>query len=53
MRCRGGLGPAMIPLHRDADWMDDIGLHAAPLQPARQPETVTTGFNATAIRAIG
>src|SRR4051794_37356251 len=39
-----GLGPAMVPLDRDAGWMDHECFDAARPQPARQPEAVTTCF---------
>ena len=38
------LGPPMFAGHRDARSMDDVGLDAARLQPARQPEAVAPGL---------
>jgi len=37
-----GLGPAVLARHGDACRMDDVNPDAARLQPARQPEPVTS-----------
>jgi hypothetical protein len=39
-----GLGPAMFPRHRDTRGMDHVCLDLTRRKPARQPETVTAGF---------
>ena len=38
------LGPAVIPLHRNAARMHHVGLDPAGAQPARQPEAVAARF---------
>src|SRR6516165_2250918 len=47
-----GLCPAMFPRHGHTRGMDHVRLDPTRLQPARQPEAVAAGFEATAIRVI-
>ena len=39
-----GLGAPVLPRHRHARGMNDVGLNPACCQPARQPEAVPTGL---------
>ena len=39
-----GLGPTMLPRHRDTRGMDHMRLDATRRKPARQPEAVAAGF---------